>query len=408
MDDIKNNYSAHEVEDLRLRLAEAEETLRAIQNGEVDAVVVNRDQESQVFTLKGADYAYRVLIEEMIEGVVVLTPDRTIFYSNTQMASILKTPLEDMIGKSIDEFISPNQLQKCQIPSEGGMDSRCKEETVIRAADGTMVPVQITFRFVERINGFYMVVNDITPQKESEKELKNILDDLKRSNEELERFAYVASHDLQEPLRTIASFTQLLERRYKGHLDEDADEFMDYIVEAAIRMKKQIEGLLEFSRVATKGNEFQKVNMDEVLERTINSLNSLICECNADITYDDLPLVMGDPGQLQRVFQNFISNALKFRKYEEPLKIHISANNSEDGKEYVFSIQDNGIGMEAQYFERIFTIFQRLHTIGEYNGTGIGLSIVKRIIERHGGRVWVESKFGKGSTFYFTLPKIED
>ncbi|MGZ7068017.1 MAG: sensor histidine kinase, partial [Methanobacterium sp.] len=399
---------AHEVEDLRLRLAEAEETLRAIQNGEVDAVVVNRDQESQVFTLKGADYAYRVLIEEMIEGVVVLTPDRTIFYCNTQMASILKTPLEDMMGKSIDEFISPNQLQKCQIPPEEGMNSRCKEETVIRAADDTLVPVQITFRFVERINGFYMVVNDITPQKESEKELKNVLDDFKRSNEELERFAYVASHDLQEPLRTIASFTQLLERRYKGHLDEDADEFMDYIVEAAIRMKKQIEGLLEFSRVATKGNEFQKVNMDEVLERTINSLNSLICECNADITYDDLPRVMGDPGQLQRVFQNLISNALKFRKYEEPLKIHISANNSEDGKEYVFSIQDNGIGMEAQYFERIFTIFQRLHTIGEYNGTGIGLSIVKRIIERHGGRVWVESKFGKGSTFFFTLPKIED
>lgn len=270
------------------------------------------------------------------------------------------------------------------------------------------MPVQITLRFIEKINGLNVVINDITPQKEAEKELNKLLEDLKRSNEELERFAYVASHDLQEPLRTIASFTQLIERRYKGQLDEDADEFMDYIVEAAKRMKQQIEGLLEFSRVATKGHKFEEVNMNELLNRTINSLNTLIKECNANIIYDNLPVIMGDSGQLQRVFQNLISNAIKFRKYEEPLKVHISANMNEKKTEYIFRVSDNGIGIEEQYLDRIFIIFQRLHTIGEYKGTGIGLSIVKRIIERHGGRIWVESEFDKGSTFYFTLPAPND
>ncbi|MGZ7209405.1 MAG: sensor histidine kinase, partial [Methanobacterium sp.] len=198
--------------------------------------------------------------------------------------------------------------------------------------------------------------------------------------------------------------TQLMERRYKGQLDSNADEFMDYIVEAAKRMKEQIDGLLEFSRVGTKGGEFEPVDMNLILNQTIQNLNVSIRDSNAEITHEELPTVTGDANQLQRVFQNLISNAIKFRKPDEPPKIKISVHESEDGKENVFSVKDNGIGMEEQYFERIFTIFQQLHTRDEYEGTGIGLSIVKRIIERHGGRVWVESEFGKGSTFYFILP----
>ena len=240
--------------------------------------------------------------------------------------------------------------------------------------------------------------------EENQNELNVTVDELKRSNKELQQFAYVSSHDLQEPLRTIASFTQLLERRYKGKLDSDADEFMDYIVEAAIRMKQQIQDLLEYSRVGTKGEEFELVDTNNILNQTIKGLHTLIIESNAEITFDELPNVMGDAGQLEKVFHNLISNAIKFRKHEEPLKIHISAYKSEDENEYVFSVQDNGIGIEEQYTERIFTIFQRLHTRDVYKGTGIGLSIVKRIIERHDGRVWVESDFGEGSTFYFTIP----
>ena len=259
------------------------------------------------------------------------------------------------------------------------------------------------------IDGSQLVLEmdiDVTEQKQAEKDLKNTFEELKRSNEELKQFAYVSSHDLQEPLRTIASFTQLLERRYKGKFDSDADEFMDYIVEAAVHMKAQIEGLLEYSRVGTKWEEFQPVNLNEILNKIIQSLYTSIEESNAKINVDELPVVMGDAVQLQRVFQNLISNAIKFRKEEEPLEIRIYANKNIYGNGYVVSIEDNGIGIEKQYFERIFTIFQRLHTRDEYQGTGIGLSIVKRIIERHGGRVWVESEFGVGSVFYFTLPNL--
>lgn len=267
-----------------------------------------------------------------------------------------------------------------------------------------------------------LAIEDITKRKEIEEELKHahenleekvaeqtvelkdMINELRRSNEELEKFAYVASHDLQEPLRTIASFTQLLERRYKGKFDEDADEFMDYVINAAIQMKKQVEGLLEYSRIARHGKEFRPINTNAILNQVINNLNFSIKESNAGITYDKLPIVIGDEIQLQRVFQNIISNAIRFRKCEESLKIHISAFTDEKNKEYIFSVSDNGIGIEDQYSERIFTIFQRLHTRDIYHGTGIGLSIVKRIIERHGGRVWVESKYGKGSTFYFIIP----
>lgn len=238
-------------------------------------------------------------------------------------------------------------------------------------------------------------------------ELKAALKELKRSNMELEQFAYISSHDLQEPLRTIASFTQLLQRRYKGKLDTDADEFIDYVVDATIRMKEQINGLLEYSRVETKGEQFELVDTNNLLIQTIKSLYTLIDESNAKIIYDDLPSVKGDSGQLQRVFGNLISNAIKFRKHEEPLKIHISALNSEQNNEHIFSIEDNGIGIEKQYQNRIFTLFQRLHPMDVYKGTGIGLSVVKRIVERHRGRIWVESEFGKGSIFYFTIPTNE-
>lgn len=254
---------------------------------------------------------------------------------------------------------------------------------------------------ISRITGIAL---DITERKKAEEEINTLLDELKRSNQELQQFAYVTSHDLQEPLRTIASFTQLLERRYKGKLDEDADEFMGYIVDASIRMKQMILDLLEYSRVGTRQGEYQPIDMESELENVFFNLNDLIGRNCAKITHDPLPIVCGDKSQFLLLFQNLISNAIKFRKVDEPPRIHISAARDPEKNEYVFSIADNGIGIEEQYFDRIFTIFQRLHTRDEYQGTGIGLSIAKRIIERHGGRIWVESEFGGGSVFYFTIP----
>ncbi len=237
--------------------------------------------------------------------------------------------------------------------------------------------------------------------EENQKELKETITELERSNQELESFAYITSHDLQEPLRTIASFTQLLERRYKGQLDNDADEFMDYIVIAAVRMKAMIQGLLDYSRVG-KDEELNEFNAEEALNQTLSNMHSSIEECHADVTHENLPVIVTDKKQIARVFQNLIGNALKFRKEEIKPKIHVSAEKI--GNEYIFSVQDNGIGIEEQYMGRIFDVFKRLHTMDEYQGTGIGLAVVKRIVERHGGRVWVESELGVGSTFYFTIP----
>ena len=200
----------------------------------------------------------------------------------------------------------------------------------------------------------------------------------------------------------MASYAQLIERRYKGQLDPDADEFLEYMVSGAKRMKRMIQGLLDYSQVETKGNKFKEISAEKALGAALSDLQNSIDQCHAEVTHDSLPFIFADECQIVRVFQNLIGNALKFRKKDEPPKIHISAK--KQGNEWVFSVNDNGIGIEDQYFDIIFEVFKRLHAIGEYEGAGIGLSIVKRIIDRHGGRMWVDSSPDKGSTFYFTIP----
>ena len=243
---------------------------------------------------------------------------------------------------------------------------------------------------------------EVMVEKRTE-ELKKMSDELRRSNEDLQQFAYVASHDLQEPLRGVGSFTKLLEKRYKGKLVEKDDEFIDYIIDGASRMQILIKDLLEYSQVSAKGIAFRPVNCSVALEQAVYNLRSAIEESGAEVTYDILPTVMGDEAQLSRLFQNLIGNAIKFRN-QEPLKIHISAHRKED--EWIFLIRDTGIGIDPKQADRIFVIFQRLHTREKYSGTGIGLAICKKIVERHGGRIWLESEPGKGSTFFFTLPAL--
>jgi signal transduction histidine kinase len=240
----------------------------------------------------------------------------------------------------------------------------------------------------------------VTDIKRSEKELLRYSGELKRSNEELQHFAYVASHDLQEPLRMISSYLQLIERRYRGKLDKDADEFIAYAVDGANRLQTMINALLEYSRIDRSGKPFEPVNFENILECAILNLELVIKENKATITHDPLPTVMADSSQLLQVFQNLISNAIKFHG-EEPPRIHISAKRKEN--EWVFSIRDNGIGIEPEYVKQLFTIFKRLHG-REHPGIGLGLSICKKIVNRHDGQIWLESEPGKGSTFYFTLP----
>ena len=234
-----------------------------------------------------------------------------------------------------------------------------------------------------------------------EDKVKERTKELEQSNKELQQFAYVASHDLREPLRMISSFLQLLERRYNEQLDEDANEFIEFAVDGAKRLDSMIKDLLEYSRVANRKRKFSDVDLNEVLERTNLNLKFAIDDNNAEIIADKLPTLSGDEQLLIQLFQNLISNSIKYRSKENPM-IQISVNN--ELNQFLFSVKDNGIGISTKHLERIFTIFQRLHTREEYEGTGIGLAIAQKIVHQHGGQIWAESEPGKGTIMYFTIP----
>jgi len=328
---------------------------------------------------------------------------------NRSMCEILGYSEKQLLGKTVKELSHPDDrdvtdAERARI-RKGEIESARFEKRYIRA-DGRVVWCKVAIALVRDVFGVpqyeVAIFDDITDRKQAERALREAHEELKRSNAELEQFAYVASHDLQEPLRMVASYTQLLARRYDARLEGDAREFMAYIVDGASRMKQLIEDLLAYSRVGTKGADFQPVSADAALRRALFNLRAAIEEAGAVVTHDPMPTLPADEVQLGQLLQNLIGNALKFRSSSVP-RIHIGVKDL--GHEWQFEVRDNGIGIEPQYYERIFMVFQRLHDKGEYPGTGIGLAICKKVVERHGGRIWVESRPGHGSSFYFTLPK---
>jgi light-regulated signal transduction histidine kinase (bacteriophytochrome) len=293
-----------------------------------------------------------------------------------------------------------------------GRCERFQNETRYVRADGSALWVHLTVVAIRdaggRVTRRIATIEDVSERKRAEVALgeanrrkDEFVAELARSNEELERFAYVASHDLQEPLRTVASFTQLLARRYRDKLDSEANEFIHFTLDAVARMQALIDALLALSRVGTHGRPLQPTRSEDTLTDALRDLSGQIHKTGAAVTHDPLPTVMADPVQLGQVFRNLLSNALKFRS-EQPPRIHVSARQEHD--HWIFSMADNGIGISEEHFERIFVIFLRLHTRQEFPGTGLGLAMCKKIVERHGGRIWVESTPQRGSVFHFSLP----
>lgn len=341
---------------------------------------------------------------ELAHVFVVDNDDRIIFW-NKGSEKLYGWSQEEALGKKSYELLKtkfPKPLGdiKLQLNLLGYWEG----ELIHKSKDGKHLTV--ASHWVSQFNesgeniATLEVNNDITERKIAEENLKETLEELRRSNVELEQFAYVASHDLQEPLRMITSFLQLLSQRYKGKLDSDADEFIEFAVDGALRMQDLINDLLIYSRVSRKAKKFENLSSESALIQAIFNLKVYLDEKKANITYDSLPVVFGDYNQFVQMFQNFIINSIKYSS-NDPV-IHISAEKEEN--HWIFQVKDNGIGIDPKHHEKIFRIFQRLHRDVDYSGTGIGLAICKRIVERHGGDIWVDSELGNGSTFYFKIP----
>jgi PAS domain S-box-containing protein len=363
-------------------------------------------------SLRTSESRFRLLVEGIKDyAVMMLDSTGNIQTWNSGAELLFGYKADEIIGQPLSRFLpgqdgqrdtQAEELRKALILGKvGAEDWRIRKDGTQFWANYATTPL---YDSRGELQGFAYITRDLTERKLAETNLEKGVEELSRSNLDLEQFAYVASHDLQEPLRAVSGCVQVLKRRYQGKLDERADELITHTIDGVSRMQTLIDDLLTFSRVGTGGKVFKKCDCNEILAIALANLEVAVAEAGAAVTHEPLPVVKADSLQLTQLFQNLIGNAIKFRG-KEPPRIHIAVRQDHTHSNWFFSVKDNGIGMEAEYFERIFVIFQRLHTRSEYSGTGIGLAICKKIVERHGGRIFVESELGRGSTFSFTLPE---
>lgn len=365
--------------------------------------------------LLASERRFRALIEHSADGIVLLSRQAEVLYSSPTVVRILGYAPEEIVGRNAFDLVHPEDVASAHAQLERMLDSPGGVVSATRHVlhnDGSWHWLEwVGTNLLAEPDVQAIVINyrDITERKRAEEalgtaheELACQAEEMARSNRELEQFAYVASHDLQEPLRMIASYLELLAERYKGRLDEKADKFIDYAVDGATRMKRLISDLLHYSRITTMSRALEMIDVASAFDEVTTNLGRAIAEKRAIVTQDGLPTMVVDRTHLVQLFQNLIGNALKF--CEGTPRIHVEAKH--EGRNWVFLVSDNGIGIAPEHSERIFQIFQRLHGREKYVGTGIGLAICKKIVEQYGGRIWVESRPGKGSTFFFTLPVV--
>ena len=354
---------------------------------------------------------YQALLEAAPDAMVVVNQAGEIVLVNVQAEKQFGYRRDELVGQKVKNIIPEGFAERLIADgTRSAADALAQQigtgiELYGRRKDGSEFPIEIMLSPLESAEGILVTaaIRDITERKKSEEHLVKTVGELKRSNDELQQFAYVASHDLQEPLRMVASYTQLLAQRYKGRLDSDADEFIAYAVDGSNRMQAMIQDLLAYSRAGTNGKALHEISSKNALKEALINLRATIDDSGAVVTQDSLPAITMDEIQLVQLFQNLVGNAIKYRGAEVP-HVHVSAAKN-GGNEWIFSVRDNGMGIDPQYFERIFILFQRLHGRDEFKGTGIGLAICKKILERLGGRIWVESQPERGSTFRFALPE---
>ena len=361
---------------------------------------------------KESEARYRGLLEAAPDAMVVVNQRGEIVLLNVQAEKQFGYRRDELVGQQVKSIIPEGFAERLIADRNRTAGTAFAQEVGTgielygQRKDGSEFPIEMMLSPLESSEGILVTaaIRDVTARKKANEHLLKTVAELKFSNDELQQFAYVSSHDLQEPLRMVASYTQLLAKRYKGRLDSDADEFIAFAVDGCNRMQGLIQDLLAYSRAGTGADAIREISGDNALEQALTNLRAVINESGTVITHDPLPMVTTDSTQLAQVFQNLVGNAIKYRSAALPL-VHVSAIDS-GSHEWIFSVRDNGMGIDPQYFERIFVLFQRLHGRHEFAGTGIGLAICKKTLEKQGGRIWVESQPGLGSTFHFALPNI--
>jgi PAS domain S-box-containing protein len=425
--DMTNEQLLKELESLRIQLNEANETIEAIRTGQIDALVVQGKDGHQLYTLKSADHTYRIFIEKMTEGAVTLNPAGLILYCNSQFASMVHHSLSEIIGMPFKDFVAVDDTAHFDELFQKCWSDDCKGEVLLKAGEIEM-PVQLSFTSLQLQEGISLsiILTDLTAQKRNQRQLQenNVkLGEINRaleiSNHDLQQFASIASHDLQEPLRKIQVFSNLLKEK-QAELSPASRMHLQKIIHSSARMKTLIIDILNYSKLSAEALPGDCVDLNEIISELLDDFELVIAEKSARINVGELPCINANKGQIRQVFQNILSNALKFSRAGVPPVVEIrsqimttkpvngSDREAKNQSYHLITIADNGIGFNQKYVKNVFSLFERLNSKDKYEGTGIGLAIAKKIVEKHNGMIAAVSEEGKGSEFQIILPSSQN